>query len=79
MQQNSTDNAEEARPELPQIHQYPPSGRDEPDPLVYCVQIILRRDVVLVVVFIMVKLYDRGQVYRGVVEWYQPDAEDLEY
>jgi len=78
VQQDSANEAKEACPKLPKIHQYPASWSDEPDPLVYSVKIILRRDVIFVAVLVMMKLDDRGQVDRSVVERNQPDAEDLE-
>lgn len=78
MQQDSANEAKEACPKLPKIHQYPASWSDESDPLVYSVKIILRRDVILVAIVVVMKLDDRGQVDRSVVEGNQPDTEDLE-
>ena len=78
MQKNCADNAKERRPELPQVNQDPTTWRDEPYPLINGVEIVLRFDIVLLVIFTASKLDDRRQVYRCVVEGYEPDAEDLE-
>jgi hypothetical protein len=76
-QRNSTQQAKERRPELPQPDKNPASRSEKPDPLVDLVQIVLTRNIIPVVVLIMLELKDSNKFYRRTVEGNDPDAKDL--
>jgi hypothetical protein len=76
-QRNSTQQAEECRPELPQPNKNPASRSEKFDKLVDLVQVVLTRNIIPVVVSIMFELKDCNEFYRRAVERDEPDAEDL--